>query len=96
MQHLAALPRVTGVEHEPHDGTPYGIERVRIAFENGYSASMVRGEFTYGGKEGLWEAAVTYDGEIVYDTPVTSDVIGHLHSEHLPDVLMQIADLPPR
>ena len=51
-------------------------------FDNGFGASVVQGPHTYGGNDGKWELAVIkWDGDkfkLNYDTPVTSDVIGHL------------------
>ena len=68
----------------------------RISFPNGYSASVIRGNYTYGGPQGLYELAVLYDGEIVYDTPVTNDVIGHLTEGDVTERLNEIASLPSR
>ena len=67
-------------------------------FPNGYGASVVRGQLTYGGDRGLYELGViVFDGDqyqLTYDTPVTDDVLGWLT---IPDVaarLLQIAALP--
>ena len=68
----------------------------RLKFPNGYEASVVRGDFTYGGPRGLYELAVLHDGEIVYDTPVTDDVLGHLTEGDVTERLNEIASLPPR
>lgn len=66
-----------------------------FAFDNGYSASVVRGEYTYGGSEGLWELAVKgRDGHIDYDTPITDDVLGYLDEAAVVEILEQIALLP--
>ena len=66
----------------------------RITFENGYGASVVRHEYSYGGKDGLYELAVlNSDGELCYDTPVTNDVIGYLRPEDVSDVLTKIQQL---
>jgi len=50
-----------------------------------------------------WEVAIIWfdperDGsyDIVYDTPITEDVIGHVNDELLQQLLRQIAALPPR
>jgi hypothetical protein len=68
----------------------------RISFPNGYSASVVCGPYTYGGQEGLYEVAVLHSGMIVYDTPVTSDVLGHLTQDDVTRILNEIAVLSPR
>jgi hypothetical protein len=66
----------------------------RITFENGYGASVVRHEYSYGGKDGLYEVAVlNSDGEVCYDTPVTNDVIGYLRDIDVTDVMEKIQQL---
>ena len=66
----------------------------RITFENGYGASVVRHEYSYGGKDGLYELAVlNSDGELCYDTPVTNDVIGYLRDIDVTDVMTKIQQL---
>lgn len=69
-------------------------EQLIVKFANGYGASAVRSEFSYGGRDGLWEVAVLDEHErLCYDTPVTGDVIGHLEVDGVVDVLRQIAAL---
>jgi hypothetical protein len=66
----------------------------RITFENGYGASVVKGEYTYGGKDGLYELAVLdSNGDLTYDTPITNDVLGHLSEDDVTKVLEQIQSL---
>lgn len=70
---------------------------VLITFANGYQASVVRGIGTYGSDSGLYELAVMHgDDGLVYDTPITDDVLGYLHAEELPDLFAAIAALPTR
>lgn len=68
----------------------------RLTFPNGYTASVVRGDNTYGGRSGLYELAVLHDGRIVYDTPITSDVLGHLTEGDVTERLNEVAALPRR
>jgi hypothetical protein len=69
-------------------------EQLIVTFANGYGASCVRSQFSYGGEQGLWEVAVLdKDGRLTYATPVSDDVIGHLEVEEVVDVLRQIAAL---
>ena len=68
----------------------------RLTFSNGYSASDVRGSGTYGAAEGLYELAVMHDGAIVYDTPVTDDVLGWLTEGDVTERLNEVASLPVR
>ena len=67
-----------------------------IEFENGYSASIVSHDLSYGGQEGLFEIAILHDGEMVYDTWITPDVIGHLDFAGVAATLKDIEELPPR
>jgi hypothetical protein len=82
------------------DGVMWGQQMNKyirvIEFENGYSASIVSHDGSYGGKEGLFEIAVLHDGEIVYDTPVTNDAIGWLDFAGVATILKDIEELPPR
>jgi len=81
------------LEFKPHI-TMNGIMS-RIEFENGYGASVVKGEYTYGGKDGLYELAVLdSNGNLTYDTPVTSDVEGYLTEDEVTKLLEQIQLLP--
>lgn len=69
----------------------------RIKFENGYGASIVNHKYSYGGNDGLFEVAV-FDAkteELVYDTPITSDVMGHLTFAEVAEIIEKIKSLPP-
>ena len=66
----------------------------RITFENGYGASVVKHDFSYGGKDGLYELAVLdTKGDITYSTHITDDVIGYLTTQEVTDLLEQIQKL---
>ena len=74
-------------------GEDFGIVS-RTKFDNGYGASVVKHEFSYGGKDGLYELAVLdKDGNLTYDTPITDDVIGYLRPEDVTDVMEKIQKL---
>jgi hypothetical protein len=76
-------------EHPINDGVVS-----RIIFDNGYGASVVRHEYSYGGKDGLYELAVlSIDGELSYDTPITNDVLGYLTDKDVTEVLIKIQQL---
>lgn len=63
-------------------------------FDNGYGASVVKHDFSYGGKSGLYEVAVLdNEGELCYDTPITSNVIGHLNMSEVDKILVNISHL---
>ena len=72
--------------------------KARVFFRNGYGASVVRHSFSYGGSEGLYELAVLKGKEgksvLCYDTPVTSDVEGHLTPRKVTGLLKRIEALP--
>ena len=75
-------------EHESFGG----IRRV-YRFENNYGASVICHEFSYSSKGHKWELAVLYCDDITYDTPITSDVIGHLSDQQVQDTLTKIDQL---
>ena len=66
----------------------------RITFDNGYGASVVKHEHSYGGDKGLYELAVLdNEGQICYDTTITNDVIGYLRPMDVTDVMEKIQQL---
>ena len=66
----------------------------RIRFDNGYGASIVKGPYSYGGTDGLYEVAVLdANGKIAYNTPITNDVLGYLTEENVTEVLISIQKL---
>jgi hypothetical protein len=75
------------------DGYKKGGRQKLYHFKNGYGASVVKHEGSYGGKSGLWELAVLdAEGSLCYDTEITSDVIGHLNDPEVDQLLGRIAD----
>tara|TARA_R100000458_G_C8255339_1_gene231530 strand:+ start:455 stop:727 length:273 start_codon:yes stop_codon:yes gene_type:complete len=62
-------------------------------FPNHYGASVRKNSMTYGGKEGLYELAVLFDGTITYSTDITDDVIGWLTWDDVQDILKKIRKL---
>ena len=66
----------------------------RTSFDNGYGVSVVKGPYTYGGSNGLYELAVlNSEGEISYNTDITDDVIGHRTENEVSEVLEKIQSL---
>lgn len=71
-------------------------------YDNHYGVSVIRGPYTHGGRQGLYELAVIYMGpedkysELVYDTPVTNDVEGYLTPDDVTRLMEQVSQLPPR
>lgn len=83
--------------------TPYWEEKqyngvmYRFKFGNGYIASVVRHDHSYGGPAGLWEVAVLDSSEkLCYDTEITNDVLGRLNETQVAITLNQIESLPIR
>ena len=69
-------------------------KKSRIHFDNKFGASVVSHEYSYGGKEGLYELAVLFEDEIHYDNPVAcGDVRGYLTEEEVSDLLIEIQNL---
>ena len=79
---------------------PTSVQKL-YRFSNGAGASVVRGEYTYGGDEGLWELGVLrFEGEgdnytLIYPTSVCTDgdVVGWLTDAQVDEALVQIANL---
>ena len=50
------------LDFQPHPNMGHvGGVQARITFDNGYGASVVRSQYTYGGDKGLYELAVPED-----------------------------------
>ena len=63
-------------------------------FNNGYGASVICNQSSYGSDNGLFELAVLdKDGKICYDTTITSNVIGYMTHDHVARVLKDIESL---
>jgi hypothetical protein len=87
MNNMKTFKDLEFIEHPNHIG---GI-RASIMFENGYGASIIKSNFTYGGKMGLYELAVVdSDGDVVYDTPVARGIIGYLREEDVTEGMRRI------
>jgi hypothetical protein len=74
-----------------------GIQAI-VKFENNYGASVVKHDYSYGNKQGLYELAIIkYDEngywDLCYDTPITNDVLGYLTEDNVTDYLIQIEQL---
>lgn len=69
-------------------------------FENGYGASVICNPRSHGGNMGLYEIAVikffgeTDEYQLVYDTPITDDVIGYVPFDEIKNHLQEIKNLP--
>ncbi len=82
-----------------HRRDPAGVQKL-YRFPNGYGASVIRTQSSYGGRSGLWELAVIkYCGDgidafhLTYETPITDDVVGYLTDEEVDKLLTQVEEL---
>lgn len=75
-----------------------GVQKI-YRFENGFGASVVQHEFSYGGDAGQWEVAVIkFNGDswhLEYGTEITNDVIGYLAWSDVENLLSRINALQP-
>jgi len=87
--------KFSDLNFEPHPNWD-GVQ-ARHFFDNGYGVSVIKSSNSYGGSDGLYEAAVLKvtdeDLEITYDTPITSDVLGHQTVEDIDSLLFEIEKL---
>lgn len=68
----------------------FGIQYI-FKFNNGYGASVIKTEHSYGFENDLWELAVLKDGKLHYNNPVANgDVIGFLTDKEVNKLLKQI------
>ena len=72
-----------------HGGIQYIYE-----FDNGFGASVIRHEGSYGFDRDLWEVAVLDNqGKLCFSTKVTSDVMGYLTEEEVNSKINEIRGL---
>jgi hypothetical protein len=80
--------------HNPdHKDRGVAGDQWRINFPNGYGASIIRGPYSYGGDDGLFELAVFKGGHLTYETPITNAVLGYLTKSDVADLLDKIQAL---
>ena len=71
-------------------------------FDNHYGVSVIKGPYSYGGKQGKYELAILVMkpgdiySELCYDTPITNDVIGYLTETEITKLMKQVSELPIR
>ena len=71
-----------------------GVQKI-YKFDNGYGASVIRSDYSYGGSSGLWELAVLKfdddgDWSLNYSTDITDDVLGYLEWDKVEETLKEI------
>ena len=72
---------------------PQGVA-AKVEFPNGWGASIVKSDMSYGGKSGLFEIAVLdNDGKINSQTDITDDVVGWCDDKDVDRILTAISKL---
>jgi len=70
----------------------------RIFYKNGWGISIISNQYSYGGRDGLYEIAVLIGDEdcfeLSYDTHIASDVIGYLDFDKVAEIEKLIQELP--
>ena len=65
----------------------------REFYKNGYGVSIISSEFSYGLELAVLRGNAE-NAEICYDTPITGDVCGHLDTETLANIIIDVKALP--
>lgn len=73
-----------------HSGQPF--IQAKLSFDNGWGASIIQSEYSYGGKKGLFELAVLRNGELCYTSPLGDDVIGFLTKKQVMENIKKIKE----
>jgi hypothetical protein len=69
-----------------------------VVLNNGYTLSIVKGEHTYGGQNGLYEMAIFFEGDIVEEHPLleyTSGVVGWLDEREVEELIKKLRRYRP-
>lgn len=83
--------KLNDLNFEPHH---LGIgTQAKHEFPNGYGVSVLTGEMFYTSIDGPFEVAILFNGDVCYDTPITSDVLGHQTADDVEDVMRRVEEL---
>lgn len=92
---MGLIMKFCQLDFQPHIISP-GIHAV-AKFANNYGLSVVSFPGSYGYEFGKYECAVVRftndDFKVVYNTPITDDVVGYCTSEEVEDLLQQVEAL---
>lgn len=80
---------------ETHKAWGEGNIHAIMDFENGYGVSVIKGEHSYGGDQGLYEMAVLKNNGLCYSSGITDDVLGYLSPEEVTSYMKQVQELKP-
>jgi hypothetical protein len=70
-----------------------GAKMASMDFPNGYGVSVIFGKMFYSNGIDTYELAVTREGNLCYDTPITDDVMGYLSAKEVTDVMAKVQTL---
>lgn len=75
------------------------VSRLRLVFKNGYQLSIIRGEFSYGGDQGLFEISPfdlegCMNGGLFDEEDQGDDVLGYCNLEKVKYYVNKIGTLP--
>ena len=88
------------LKFEPHSIAKSNIERLKDAkhavetFDNNYGVSVLFGSCFYSNGIDTYEVAILFDGDIAYNTGITSDVCGHLSEDEVTEIMSMVQSLP--
>lgn len=66
----------------------------KYRFPNDYGASLIYAPGSYGLELAVLNFSINPEGELVYNTPITNDVLGYLTWEEAVEALTKIKELP--
>ena len=68
---------------------PTAIQAI-INFDNGYGVSVVRGKYFFYCNDNTYEVAILKDGNLCYDTPIASDVLGYQTKDQITKIMKEL------
>lgn len=77
----------------PKSSMTVGLQN-KYRFPNNYGASLIYAPGSYGLELAVLDFSVNPNGDLIYDTPITNDVLSYLTWEQVADVLIVIKRLP--
>lgn len=94
---VATLLNLTSVVDYPVEiSKVYDGIRIVKKFRNKWGVSIMCHSKSYGGSEGYWEVGVTYNGELIYNNPITGydAVTGYCSTDEVLDIINDVRTLP--
>lgn len=93
------MNKIFNFSHLEWEAHPYGGEKARHFFANGYGISVITGKQWYSdgvhAHKGYELAVLDKDGNLLYGDITDSDVLGYLTKEEVTEVGKQVAKLQP-